>query len=189
MMLQSHDYYVHPTWFDQCQMSCVSWLQQYYDRYHPNLWRWVFNFFAFLCYFFLAIIVVKLALSVGQTATTVGGLQSIASTLAVALSLGGAVQFQRLAAQAEPARPRQSQPHHQPLERPVNQTGTTVRGRGALQAFFSRMHKAGIPMEVARGLLGAGITSEARLMAADDRVLLAIHGVDRGVIRALRTSI
>ena len=184
MMLQSHDYYVHPTWFDQCQMSCVSWLQQYYDRYHPNLWRWIFNFFAFLCYFVLAIIVVDLVLSVGPAVTTVGGLQSIASTLAVALSLGGAVQFQRLAAQAEPARPR----HHQPV-RAVNQAGTAVRGRGALQAFFSRLHKAGIPVEVARGLLGAGITSEASLMAVDDRVLLAIRGVDHTIIRTLRTCI
>lgn len=190
-MVHSHDYYVHLTWFDRCQAVGTHWLSSRVEGWRPNLWSWAFNLFAVLCYFALAMIVADFSLAAGSAAASVSGLQSVATTLAVAMALGAGVQFQRLArlVNAETLRKRRAQsrsPAHASRPGSGHKPERRLKRQQAMRAFFLELRAAGVDVSIARALLAAGIHTPRRLAAVDDRVLLQIQAMDAATVRRLR---
>ena len=179
-MIHKYEYYAHLTWFDRCQSAAVQFFRQCCKKWRSDSWNRVFNLFAVLCYFSLALIVADFAMAAGGSMFTMTAVQSAANTIAVALALGGGVHFQRLARQAGimQAADNTGRAHKLGSSKP--------RSHADVQLFFMETHKAGVSINVARKLLAAGIGSIDDLAATEDCELLEIKGISPVTVHRLR---
>lgn len=201
--MREHEFYAHPTLFDEWHATLALWLCRQNEKFGP--YAWVAGF-ACLGAAMLVISAAALAVTVHASASGAGVSwnQSLAQgvTAVVALAVAQAMFRQALGAWPQdrsiPVRMRHAaryvgwQPVAPRADSPV---ATSARKRPqsrvqseSLRAFFAGVRDAGVNVSIAKALFIAGIRSPAHLRAASDQMLLSIHGVGPATVRRLRAQ-
>ncbi|MEE9342177.1 MAG: helix-hairpin-helix domain-containing protein [Gammaproteobacteria bacterium] len=179
-MAFQHDYYVHPTCFDRYNAACSDWVFKRYTGSRSYLWFWTFVALALCCYLGCLYIAYGFAAAVGS-GQAISGWGSIANTVAVAMALGGGIQFHRIARQISPRGQGQHSTEGLARERQSQQAY-----RQDVQVFFQQVKSAGIDVATARALFNANIRTHEQLKQVKDAALLSLPGIDSTVLDRLR---
>ncbi|MFQ5643788.1 MAG: helix-hairpin-helix domain-containing protein [Thiogranum sp.] len=201
-----HDFYAHPTVFDQLQNEAGGWFCARFGKLCPYAWTIGFGVLG-LVFLSIAMVVFAVLLQqrfAGDTVTVLNQSLAQAVTMMIAL-LAAQVVFK----QALDAWPRQIE---MPLRlrflavflgfrvprKAVSAARRTARKAGperrktpvseqqAIQEFFSGVRAAGVNVTIARTLFTAGVRSVDHLCAISDSRLYKIHGVGPATVRKLR---
>jgi len=201
--MREHEFYAHPTLFDEWHATVALWLCRQNERFGP--FAWVAGF-AFLGAAMLVVSAAALAVTVHASAGGVGvpWNQSLAQgvTAVAALAAAQAMFRQALGAWPQdrciPVRMRHAARYvgWQPVPRcvdspvaPSAQKRPKPRAQSeSLRAFFTGVRDAGVNVSIAKALFIAGIRSPGHLRAASDQMLVSIPGVGPATVRRLRAQ-
>ena len=203
-MAQKHEFYAHPTIFDDWQGCMAAALETARNRLRP--WSWSLAFATLAALFVLIALLVLVSILTAYPATMAWN-QAMARAITVMMAL---LAVQALVTQALLCWPAgQIMPRH--VRRLVRRCGWRVpaaalpeshkrasirpgrrerrsRAPGAreVRAFFDAVRAAGVNVAIARALFDAGIRSKAQLLRTPDADLLAIRGVGPVTVARLR---